>query len=69
MARIFITLKPQERDALRTLAEREFRDPRAQAALIIREALEKRGLLPAEPAPAELVAHAQPEPQAREVTA
>ena len=51
MARIFITLKPQERDALRMLAEREFRDPRAQAALIVRHELEKSGLLPADPVP------------------
>lgn len=50
MSRIFITLNPQELDALRTLAEREFRDPRAQAALIIRVELEKRRLLPADPA-------------------
>jgi hypothetical protein len=31
--------------ALRTLAEREYRDPRAQAALIIRQELQRRGLL------------------------
>ena len=46
MARVTVTLKISERDALVTLAEREKRDPRAQAALIIREALERRGLLP-----------------------
>ena len=60
MARIFITLKSAEREALRVLAEREFRDPRAQAALLLREALEKRGLLPADPQPAGL-AHDKPQ--------
>jgi hypothetical protein len=48
MARINVTLKASERDALRVLAKREFRDPRAQAALIIRRALEAAGLLPTE---------------------
>ena len=47
MARVTVTLKANERDALRTLAESEFRDPRAQAALIIRCELERVGLLPA----------------------
>jgi hypothetical protein len=35
--------------ALRALAEHEYRDPRAQAALIIRQELERRGLLAAQP--------------------
>lgn len=46
MARITLTLNQNEKDALRILAEREFRDPRAQAALIIRNELERCGLLP-----------------------
>jgi hypothetical protein len=45
MARITISLSDPEKFALRILAESEFRDPRAQAALIIRQELEKRGLL------------------------
>lgn len=45
MARITITLKRIERDALFALAEQEMRDPRAQAALIIRCELKRRGLL------------------------
>lgn len=46
MARITITLRAEERDALHRLAETERRDPRAQAALLIRHELERRGLLP-----------------------
>ena len=45
MTRITISLKQNEKEALRLLAERELRDPRAQAALIIRLELERRGLL------------------------
>jgi hypothetical protein len=40
-----IRLEDQERDALIRLSQNEKRDPRAQAALIIREYLERRGLL------------------------
>jgi hypothetical protein len=47
MARITVSLKATEREALRVLAEREFRDPRAQAAIIIRRELERAGLLAA----------------------
>lgn len=50
MARITINLQDQEKNALRALAEHEFRDPRAQAALIIRQELERRGLLNADSA-------------------
>lgn len=49
MSRITLTLDPIEKKALSVLAEREFRDPRAQAALIIRQELERHGLLQAEP--------------------
>lgn len=52
MSRLTITLKQNERDALLSLAEREFREPRAQAALLIRAELERLGLLPREPLPA-----------------
>ena len=52
LTRLTVTLRTDERDALRTLAEWEFREPRAQAALIIREELQRRGLLKATPAPA-----------------
>jgi len=50
MARITINLKDQEKTALRILAENEFRDPRAQAVLIIRLELERLGLLKADTA-------------------
>ena len=46
MARIIVHLGELEREALRTLAKREMRDPRAQAALIIRQELERQGALP-----------------------
>jgi hypothetical protein len=46
MTRITVTLKSSERDALHILAQQEYRDIRAQAALIIRQELERRGLLP-----------------------
>ena len=45
MTRITISLRDPEKMALRVLAETEFRDPRQQAALIIRQELERRGLL------------------------
>ena len=48
MSRITLTLNPLEKKALIVLAEKEFRDPRAQAALIIRQELERRGLLVSE---------------------
>jgi hypothetical protein len=43
--RVTIQLEIQERDALVTLAQIERRDPRDQAALIIRDELVRRGLL------------------------
>ena len=51
MARMMITLQENEREALRTMAQREMRDPRQQAAMIIRRELERAGLLPADPRP------------------
>ena len=47
MPMLNLVLGDKERDALSVLAEREYRDPRAQAALIIRRELERVGLLPA----------------------
>jgi hypothetical protein len=45
MTRITICLPEQEKMASRALAEKEFREPRVQAALIIHQELERRGLL------------------------
>ena len=45
MNRITLTLNDEERTALIILAEKEFRDPRAQAALIIHKELERQGLI------------------------
>jgi hypothetical protein len=46
--RMMIALDGKERSALIELAERERRDPRQQAAVIIRRELVRRGLLKAE---------------------
>lgn len=46
MRRMTVTLHQDEREALITLAQRERRDPRAQAAVLIRRELERIGLLP-----------------------
>jgi len=51
MARVIVCLNDAERGALQELAEREGRDPRAQAALILRRELERAGLLSADPTP------------------
>jgi hypothetical protein len=45
MIRITIPITETERDALRQLAKIELRDARQQAALILRNELERRGLL------------------------
>ena len=45
MARIMITVNEEEKNALCILAKKQFRDPRDQAALIIRQELVRRGLL------------------------
>jgi hypothetical protein len=52
MTKLVIFIPNQESDALRALAEQEYRDPRAQAALIIRAELQRRGLLEVQPPPA-----------------
>lgn len=46
MRKIVISLDGQELSALNVFAQRERRDSREQAALIIRTELERRGLLP-----------------------
>lgn len=50
-ARIMISLQKDESDALLSLSEKERRDPRAQAALLVREALERLGFLQPIPSP------------------
>lgn len=47
MPKLVIYFPKQVLDALRMLAEREYRDPRSQAALIIRDELNRMGLLEA----------------------
>jgi hypothetical protein len=47
MTRITITLNDEEKQALRSLSQTEYREPRAQAALIIRKELERQGLIKA----------------------
>ncbi len=49
MTRVIVPLRASERNALRVLAKQEFRDPQAQAALIIRRELQRLGLLPPDP--------------------
>lgn len=49
MAKIIVYLGDQERNALLQLAQRELRQPRAQAALIIRQELVRQGMLPTYP--------------------
>ncbi|RLC75121.1 MAG: hypothetical protein DRI81_12620 [Chloroflexi bacterium] len=46
MNRISVNLQQDEREALVVLAEQERRDLRQQAAVILRQELERRGLLP-----------------------
>jgi len=58
MIRITITLDDRAKVGLQRLAEKEFRDPRAQAALIIRKELEKRGLIASAESPALNACHA-----------
>ncbi len=45
MARITLTLTPEEKAALIALAKQERRDPRYQAAIEIRQGLERAGYL------------------------
>ncbi len=45
MAKVIVYLRELELDALCTLAMREYRTTKAQASMLIREELERRGLL------------------------
>jgi len=45
MLRLFVPLRPEEHEALIRWASRERRDPRSQAALLLRRELERLGLL------------------------
>jgi hypothetical protein len=47
MIKFQIRLDDKSFQVLQGLARQEYRDPRIQAALIIRQELERRGLLPA----------------------
>ena len=49
MTRISIPVDAETKAALIMLARKELREPRYQAALLIRDELTRRGLLPAEP--------------------
>jgi len=55
MAKVIIYLRDNESAALNDLAQREYRAPKAQAALIIRKELERLGMIPAEPETAQSV--------------
>lgn len=61
MARLTVDLKPSVKGALRQSAKQEFREPEAQAALLITEGLTRRGLLSPDAQPADN-ANAQPQP-------
>jgi predicted transcriptional regulator len=50
MAQITITLTPEAKEALLKLAEREYRDPRYQAGLLVQKELERLGYLSTRPA-------------------
>ena len=45
MRRFYIVLSEEERTALQTMADQERRDPRMQAALLVRQGLEQAGLV------------------------
>jgi hypothetical protein len=44
--RMMVTLRGEAAVALQRFAERQYRDPRAQGALLIEEGLQRAGLLP-----------------------
>lgn len=52
MPRVTLSITEEEREALVSLARKERRDPRAQAAIEIRNALERAGYLAPSTAPA-----------------
>lgn len=47
MRRFYIVLSEEERTALQTMADLARRDPRMQAALLVRQGLEQAGLVQA----------------------
>jgi hypothetical protein len=51
MAKVIIYLRDSEIRALQELAQHEYRAPKAQAALIIRQELQRLGMIPVEPGP------------------
>jgi hypothetical protein len=61
MAKVIIYLRDNERNALHELAQQEYRAPNAQAALIIRQELQRRGMIPAEVITAGIVSPSHPE--------
>ncbi len=46
MRAVYVPLRADVKDALLTLAEREARDPRRQAARLVQEGLVRAGVLP-----------------------
>jgi hypothetical protein len=51
MAKVVVYLHENELQALNNLAQKEYRAPRAQAALILRTELERLGMLATTPQP------------------
>lgn len=47
MKKFYIVLSEEERTALQTMADQARRDPRMQAALLVRQGLEQAGLVQA----------------------
>jgi hypothetical protein len=62
MARLTLIVQDEELEALYTLAERECRDTRAQAVFILRQELQRQGLLPVEDPPVRPAASPPPIP-------
>ncbi len=61
MAKVIIYLRDNELSALHELAQQEYRVLKAQAALIIRQELQRRGMIPAEVATAGVSSPGHPE--------
>lgn len=61
MAKVIIYLRDNELSALHTLAQQEYRVLKAQAALIIRQELQRRGMIPAEADAASILSPVQSE--------
>lgn len=60
MARLTLIVQDKELEALYTLAERECRDTRAQAVFILRQELQRQGLLLVEDPPGGPAVHPSP---------